>query len=127
MVIGNEGGVYAVGSGPLSGVILTKLLINLATGVAPQELKAPAVGRLGMPVPNPSTSSVRLDYEVTGTAPTAMEIYDPAGRMVTRLVDGTPAAGQHVAEWNARDVAKGVYFVRFKSGSAYATRKIVIE
>ena len=127
MVIGNDGGIYAVGSGPLSGVILTKLLINLATGIAPQEVKAPAVGRLGMPVPNPSSSSVRLDYEVTGTAPTTMEIYDPAGRMVARLVDGTPAAGQHVAEWDARAVAKGVYFVRFKSGGAYGTRKLVIE
>jgi Secretion system C-terminal sorting domain len=127
LVIGNDGGIYAVGGGPLSGVILTKLLIHVAAGIAPAELKAPAVGRLGMPVPNPSTSSVRLDYEVTGTAPTTMEIYDPAGRMVTRLVEGTPAAGRHVAQWDAHDVAKGVYFVRFKSGSSYATRKLVIE
>ena len=127
LVMGNDGGIYAVGGGSLSGVILTKLVINVATGIAPEALKAPAVGRLGMPVPNPSTSLVRLDYEVTGTAPTTMEIYDPAGRMVSRLVDGVPAAGQHVAEWDARDVAKGVYFVRFKSGGSFATRKLVIE
>jgi hypothetical protein len=126
MVIGNDGAIYSVGSGPL-GVILTKLLITGATGVAPQEQQAPAVSRLGMPVPNPSTSLVRLDYEVTGTAATTMEVYDPAGRMVTRLVEGTPAAGRHVAQWDAHDLAKGVYFVRFKSGTAFATRKIVVE
>ncbi len=48
-------------------------------------------------------------------------------RLVTRLVEGSPAPGKHVAEWDTRDVAKGVYFVRFKSGNSYATRKIVID
>jgi hypothetical protein len=127
MAIGEDGGIYTVGAGGPPGIVLTKLLISGATGVPAAEAKAPTASRLGMPFPNPSTSSVRLDYEVTGTAPTTMEIYDPAGRMVTRLVEGTPAAGQHVAQWDAHDVAKGVYFVRFRSGGSFATRKLVIE
>jgi len=126
MVIGSDGGIYTVGSGPLSGVVLTKLVISGATGVAPQE-QVPAVSRLGMPVPNPATSVVSVDYDVAANTPTTLDIYDPAGRLVTRLVDGSPPVGRHVAKWNALDVPRGVYFVRFKSGTSVAARKLVIE
>jgi hypothetical protein len=127
MVVGQDGGVYTVGSGPASGVVLTKLLISGAIAVDDGPDKAPHVSRLGMPSPNPATSSIRLDYEVAGNVATTMEIYDPSGRLVTKLVEGTPRPGPHVAEWDTHNVAKGVYFVRFKSGTSYATRKIVID
>jgi hypothetical protein len=127
MAIGSDGGIYTVGSGPSGDVVLTKLLISGVTAVAGEAQAAPRASRLGIPTPNPATSSVRVDYEVSGNAATTLEIYDPAGRLVERLVEGTPSSGQHVAEWDTRRVAKGVYFVRFKSGNSYATRKIVIE
>jgi len=78
-------------------------------------------------VPNPATSVVSVDYDVAANTPTTLDIYDPAGRLVTRLVDGSPPVGRHVAKWNALDVPRGVYFVRFKSGTSVAARKLVIE
>jgi hypothetical protein len=129
MAIGSDGGVYTVGTGG-AGIVLTRLVITAGpTAVAEEETqKAPQVSRLGIPSPNPAKSSVRLDYEVAGSAlATTMDVYDPAGRLVARLIDGKPAAGAHVANWDVHDVAKGVYFVRFKSGTTFATRKLVIE
>ena len=127
MAIGKDGGIYTVGAGGPPGIVLTKLLIAGATGVPGAEAKAPTVSRLGLPSPNPASSSVRLEYEVAREGETALEIYDPAGRLVTRLVEGKRSPGQHVAEWDTRNVAKGVYLARFRAGSSYATRKIVVE
>lgn len=127
MAIGEDGGIYTVGAGGPPGIVLTKLLISGAIGVPAAEVKTPAVSRLGLPSPNPATSSVRLEYDVAGEGEATLEIYDPAGRLVTRLVEGKRSPGNHVAEWDTRSVAKGVYLARFKAGSSYATRKVVVE
>jgi hypothetical protein len=123
MAIGEDGGIYTVGAGGPPGIVLTKLLISGVTGVPAAEAKAPTVSRLGLPSPNPATSSVRLEYDVAREGETTLEIYDPAGRLVTRLIEGRRPPGQHVAEWDTRNVAKGVYLARFKAGNSYAIQE----
>jgi len=50
-----------------------------------------------------------------------LRIYDVNGRLVRKLVDGTLAAGPHVAVWNGTDdagrgVASGHYYARLDAG-----------
>jgi hypothetical protein len=56
----------------------------------------------------------------------ALSVYDVAGRLVGRLVDGVVTAGEHVVEWDASGASSGIYFCRFESGGIVETRKLIV-
>jgi hypothetical protein len=45
---------------------------------------------------------------------------------VTTLVDDKRDAGVHVVQWDASDVASGVYFYRLEAGEFFDTKKMVL-
>ena len=66
-----------------------------------------------------------------GSARAEVSVYDVAGRLVRRLVNGMYPAGVHSAVWDGRNeqgqqLATGVYFVRAVSGGEQHSRKLVI-
>jgi len=82
-------------------------------------------------MPNPTTASTVLRFDLPRAANASMVIYDAAGRMVRTLVRGAVAAGQHRETWNGTDdsgraVGAGVYFVRLEAEGLNARRRIVL-
>jgi len=127
MVIGTDAGIYTVGGGAL-GIVLTKLIITgRPIGVPQTAPEAAKVSRLSLPAPNPATDFVRLDYETARDQTVTLEVYDPSGRLMKRLVEGRQNTGRHTVEWDIRSIPKGVYMVRFKAGNSYSARKIVVN
>lgn len=93
---------------------------------------------LGTPYPNPFKTSTTLPLTILAPGSTApwtpqavrAAVYDLQGRLVQRLYDGRPGAGELVVSWSGRDtrgivVPPGVYFLRVWSGSNDWTRKAV--
>jgi flagellar hook assembly protein FlgD len=84
----------------------------------------------------PSTLATEIRFELAEPAWIALRLYDVAGRSVRTLVDGTFAAGEHLARWDGRDerghrVAAGVYFYRLdadgrQAGPTQSTRRLVV-
>ena len=120
-----DGAVYTVGSGSsFPGIITTKHTIEgPPSGI---HETAPPTNSLGMPSPVPAAEFVNFEYDIGNMNETTLEIYDPTSRLVTRLVDGIKAPGKYSARWDTREVANGVYLVRFRSGRHVGTRKIVV-
>ncbi len=81
---------------------------------------------LGDAVPNPFNPVTRISYVLAHDGEVRLTIYDVAGRLVERLVDGPKSAGDHVATWDAHGRPSGVYFYRLETDSFSATRKLVI-
>ncbi len=82
--------------------------------------------------PNPISSTARIAFTLPDVGHAALDIMDVQGRRIARLVDGELGAATHAYTWNTRDemgrpVPSGVYFVRLVTGSACATRRIVIR
>jgi hypothetical protein len=83
-------------------------------------------------VPNPFNPVTTIRYEVPpGGRAVAIRIYDPTGRLVKTLVDGTQSAGAKRVEWMGKDdrghsVASGVYFYRMTAPGFEMTRKLVL-
>jgi hypothetical protein len=83
--------------------------------------------------PNPSGGSVDIGFTIPAGAPVKVSIHDVSGRLVRVLADGTEFAdGRHVVRWDGtnetgRNVAAGVYYVRFVSGGFSASRKLVFQ
>jgi hypothetical protein len=82
--------------------------------------------------PNPTRIGLTISYNLTGTAPTHLRVYDAAGKLVASLWDATRPRGRYVAHWNALAagggrVAAGVYFVKLESGGSRLTQKFIVQ
>ena len=82
--------------------------------------------------PNPLARGTSIQYALPRPAPVEVRIYNVAGTLVRRLVDGGQAAGYRHAYWNGcddrgRSVAPGVYYCRFRAGEFLAAQKLVVQ
>jgi hypothetical protein len=80
--------------------------------------------------PNPTSSTARIRYSVPRGDPVRVDVYDSSGRLVRNLINEWHDGGAHEIRWNGRDsidrhVSSGVYFVRLRTPSQSAARKIV--
>jgi hypothetical protein len=76
---------------------------------------------LGPNAPNPFNPQTSLSYTLAEAGHTTIKVYDPAGRMVTKLVDQWLAGGAHVTHWDGRNTAgrqtaPGVYVATLRVG-----------
>ena len=82
--------------------------------------------------PNPFNPSTTISFTLPRESEATVEIFDGAGRLVARLLDGERLpAGAHEAAWDGRDLtgrtcAAGVYFCRLSAGKETRARKMVL-
>jgi len=99
---------------------------------APGEATAPPVHSMGAAHPNPFNPRTSIDFELVEEGRAVLAVYDPAGRLVTRLVDDHLGAGAHRVSWDGTDadgrsVASGTYFATLTvDGRTVASRKAVL-
>jgi len=91
------------------------------------------VGRvtLSQNYPNPFNPTTVMSYMLDTDGHVTLDVYDPAGRYVTTLIDGTRTAGKHFTVWDGtksdgQTVAGGVYFARLSTEAGEAVRKMVL-
>ena len=65
--------------------------------------------------PNPFNPATQLRYDLPEDARVTIAIFDALGREVTTLADGEQKAGFHSVEWDAGNLAGGVYFYRLEA------------
>jgi aminopeptidase N len=80
---------------------------------------------------NPARGTVRLGYELAGTATVRIDIFDGAGRLTMTLLEGQRQAGRYSATWDrkgsdGRTVAAGAYFCRLSAGAETRTVRLVL-
>ncbi|MGD9546357.1 MAG: trypsin-like peptidase domain-containing protein [Candidatus Krumholzibacteriia bacterium] len=84
--------------------------------------------------PNPFNPRTVISFDLPRTAAVSLDVYDVAGRLVRRLIDGeTMPAGTRSAVWDGRDdggrgAAAGVYFYRLQAaGFSDAGRMLLVK
>ena len=91
---------------------------EIPTAIAEQAVGVPEAFRLHGNWPNPFNASTIIAFDVSGTVPVHLVVYDVLGRRVRTLHSGeTLTAGHYRTAWNGRDdagrsVASGVYLYR---------------
>jgi hypothetical protein len=100
-------------------------------GLAVGAVEAPVVASLSNH-PNPFNPKTTINFRLSEGARVNLEVYEPAGRVVRRLLDGNElAAGPHAIDWDGRDdagrpVASGTYFYRVVSADRVVTRQMTL-
>jgi hypothetical protein len=103
---------------------------STTVGVRSPGLSPPA-GFLRPPSPNPFTGTTAIHYSIARAGWVQVNVYDPAGRLVRRLVERQGRAGPGTAVWDGTNEAgsrqaAGVYLVRVAGPGIDETRKIVL-
>ena len=91
---------------------------------------AAPVTRLGSSVPNPAADAATIHYTLAREQRVEISIFDPGGRLVTRLVEGRMPAGEHSVRWDGTDrsgraAPPGVYLYRLQSSQGSEARHLV--
>ncbi|MCK4349860.1 MAG: T9SS type A sorting domain-containing protein, partial [Candidatus Krumholzibacteria bacterium] len=81
--------------------------------------------------PNPFNPSTTIEYVLPSACRVFLAVYDPAGRLVVRLVNTEQPAGPHAIVWNGRGIGgkqlpSGIYFYRLQAGKLDQTRKMLL-
>jgi len=100
-------------------------------GLAVGAVEAPIVASVSNH-PNPFNPKTTINFRLSERARVNLEVYEPAGRVVRRLLDRTDLqAGPHAIDWDGRDdagrpVASGTYFYRVVSADRAITRQMTL-
>ena len=76
--------------------------------------------------PNPFNPSTTISFTLSKSSHISLLIYDIHGREVESLIEGIQPAGSHSIEWNASNLASGVYFYRLTADEFIQTRKMIL-
>ncbi len=76
--------------------------------------------------PNPFNPSTTIAFSMPSAGHVSLKIYDILGQEVARLLDGYATAGIHEVNWNAGDLASGVYIYRLQTKSATLAKKMIL-
>lgn len=76
--------------------------------------------------PNPFNPATAIRYQLPVSAFVTLKVYDIVGREVATLVSDPQEPGTYTIEWDAREIASGVYFYRMQADGFTATRKLIL-
>jgi len=76
--------------------------------------------------PNPFNPTTRIEYRVASSEYVTLKVYDLLGREVATLVNDEMDAGKYSVEFDASDLATGVYLYRLIAGNFVSNKKMIL-
>lgn len=80
------------------------------------EAVLPNAFSLAQNYPNPFNANTQINFTIPTTSDVNLSVYNMLGQKIATLVSETLNAGNHSVNWNASDVASGVYFYKLAAG-----------
>ncbi len=98
--------VMVFSSGNASSPILPKSFVQL--GEVPNEYQ------LNQNYPNPFNPTTAISYQLSAYSHVTLKVYDVLGRLVKTLVDGYKSQGRYSINFDANNLASGIYFYQLR-------------
>jgi hypothetical protein len=76
--------------------------------------------------PNPFNPVTEIYYNLPEDSYTEIKVYDICGREITVLVDGFKTAGYYSVQFEAANIANGIYFYMLRAGSYSEIKKMIL-
>lgn len=76
--------------------------------------------------PNPFNPSTKIKFSVPSSNLVKMTVYNVLGKEIYTLINERYSAGTYSVEFNASNLASGVYFYKLEAGDYTATKKMVL-
>ncbi|GAB5408051.1 MAG: hypothetical protein BalsKO_04160 [Balneolaceae bacterium] len=82
--------------------------------------------RLDQNYPNPFNPNTTISYNLADNSNVTLAVYDLMGRKVATLVNGKQSAGEQSINFDASNLASGIYIYRLSTGSQLLTKKMIL-
>ena len=76
--------------------------------------------------PNPFNPTTTIEFALPKSGEVNLVVYDILGRVVKELVSGVFEAGNHKVNFNATNLASGIYFYKLKAGDFVSVKKLTL-
>jgi hypothetical protein len=76
--------------------------------------------------PNPFNPSTAIRYELPHASRVSLKVYNTLGQEVSTLVNENKSAGVYTLQFDAGNLASGVYFYRIQAGDFVATKRLLL-
>ena len=86
----------------------------------------PLVYKLEQNYPNPFNPTTRIEFSIPKQSNVELKVFNVLGQEVATLVQGVLPPGDHVATFDAKSFATGVYFYRIKAGEFLSVKKMLL-
>jgi Secretion system C-terminal sorting domain len=88
---------------------------------------APTNFKLMQNYPNPFNPTTTIRFDVAKSSKITLKIYNVVGQVVATLINGKQySAGAYSVNWNASNLASGVYFYRLETDNVQLIKKMVL-
>jgi len=106
---------------------LTYIQTALSTGVTSVRTEPiPQSFQLKQNYPNPFNPSTNISYTITKAGNVTLKVYNVLGQEVATLVNGYQNASTYNVNFDASNLASGVYIYKLSSGSYAVAKKMVL-
>jgi 1-phosphatidylinositol phosphodiesterase len=76
--------------------------------------------------PNPFNSATQINFYIPEAVHVKLEVHNVLGQRIATLVDKRMEAGEHFVNWDAGNVASGIYLFRMTAAGFTESRKMVL-
>lgn len=77
--------------------------------------------------PNPFNPSTTIKFRVPQTSKVSLKIYNILGQLVTTLINNQIVNyGEHTVNWDASNLASGIYFYELRADNTVQTKKMML-
>lgn len=90
------------------------------------ETEMPIDFQLSQNYPNPFNPTTRIEYGLPELSDVSLKVYDITGKEVATLVEQRKPAGTYSLNWDASQLASGLYIYRLITGKKTITKKMML-
>jgi plastocyanin len=98
--------------------------VGQATGVDDDVLKIDY--NLEQNYPNPFNPATTIQYSIPESEYVTLKIYNITGAVVKELISEHQPGGNYIIEFNAADLASGIYFYQLTAGDFINTKRMIL-
>ncbi len=96
------------------------------TAVKEKPAEVATVFSLAQNYPNPFNPSTQIDFSIPQQSNVQLKVYNTLGQVVATLVNGNLSAGSHSVNFDARNLASGMYIYRLSAGNYTSVKKMML-
>ena len=110
---------------PDSSIARLQVVLDVITGVD-EENYLPTVYSLHNNFPNPFNPATTISYDLPRQGIVSLKVYNIVGEEIATLVNAEQPAGRYKIDWNASELASGVYFYRIQAAEFVDVKKMIL-
>ncbi|MCX7875856.1 MAG: T9SS type A sorting domain-containing protein [Melioribacteraceae bacterium] len=110
----------------VTGLLGAMKLLKLSTDIRQDDTSIPVTYELYQNYPNPFNPTTNIKFALPKSGNVKLVVYDITGKEVSTLVNNYLNAGQYTFEFNAKNLASGIYLYRIETDNFVKVNKMIL-